>query len=608
MERLIRLVMVSMLILFHGCGVGRQAHFNDPCLTVGSADSVARIACYERALETADEDLRATFELALKKERYGASMRSLEQGLFLLQKNEFDGAMAAFETSGAIFPGNTKALQLLHETRNRKKSLSLTEAARHLMENNHSPASFHKAEMLLNEAFSLYPENDAVHDLMGRLKREKKTSSEYDIAVSSDQPFSLRFKETSITDVFEIISRLTDLNFVFDKDVRENSVTMFVKDVRVSDFLEMLLKTNNLAAKQADQKTLLIYPDTPQKEKEYQDLQVKTFYLSHLKAKDFLAVISKVLKLKDIIANEATNTLTIRDTEKAIQVASRLIKANDLPSFEVVLNVELLEVRTSLEEELGLTFSDSVTFGVSETSSGIDSDSNFRIAGYGSLNDLGSLSSRELYLSIPTANLNLLKQDGDTRILARPTVRVSDKEKATILIGERIPLRSNRRTESDGTVTYDYQYQDVGIKLVATPEVSRNGEIRLTLNFELSSLGNNVGTVDDPQYAINTRTTSTVLNVLDRDTVIIGGLTERADRSTIKKVPLLSELPILSHLFTNNREEDSNTDLLITIRPMIISGVATPSDGDATFWSGNWQRIHTTPPFTDQPHPTAPSQ
>ena len=432
MERLIRLAMVSMLILFQGCSVGRQAHFNDPCLVLDSTDSEARIACYERELQTADQDLRATFELALKKEKYAASMRALEQGLLLLQKKDFDSAMAEFQSSGALFPGNTKALQLLRETRNRKRSFSLTEAAQHLMENSHSPASRQKAEMLLDEAFSLYPENDAVHDLMGRLKREKKTPSEYDIAVSSDQPFSLRFKETSITDVFEIISRLTDLNFVFDKDVRENSVTMFVKDVRVSDFLEMLLKTNNLAAKQADQKTLLIYPDTPQKEKEYQDLQVKTFYLSHLKAKDFLAVISKVLKLKDIIANEATNTLTIRDTEKAIKVASRLIKSNDLPSFEVVLNVELLEVRTSLEEELGLTFSDSVTFGVSETSSGIDSDSTFRIAGYGSLNDLGNLSSRELYLSIPTANLNLLKQDGDTRILARPTVRVSDKEKATI--------------------------------------------------------------------------------------------------------------------------------------------------------------------------------
>lgn len=591
-------MMVAMLVALQGCGVDPSFYRDDPCDVPNIQGPSARIDCYEKRLETADQAQRAPLELALKKERYTASMKAMEKGVSFLQNSAVDDAILAFEESAALFPGNTRAIQLQREALKRKRSMALTDEALHLMEGREDSAAFRKAEALLSQAISLYPGNDRARAGIERLKQNERPPSEYDIFVPSDAPFSLRFKETAITDVFEIISRLTDLNFIFDKDVRENNVTLFVKDVRVSDFLEMLLKTNNLAAKQADEKTLLIYPDTPQKEKEYQDLQVKTFYLSHIKAKDFLAVVSKVLKLKDVIADESNNTLTVRDTPKAIQVASKLIRANDLPTFEVVLDVELLEVRTSLEEELGITFSDSVTFGVSETGSGIDASGTFRFAGYGSLNDLGDLSSRELYLSIPTANLNLLKQDGDTRILARPTVRVSDKEKATILIGERIPLRSNRRTESDGTVTYDYQYQDVGIKLVATPEVSRNGEIRLTLNFELSSLGNNVGTVDDPQYAINTRTTATVLSVADRDTVVIGGLTEREDRSTIKKIPLLSSLPIMKRLFTNNREEDSNTDLLITITPMIISGVETPGEEDSTFWSGNWQRIHTTPPYS----------
>lgn len=585
------LATVIAMIIFQGC-MGTVA-LPEKCIHLDAMDIEQRIACYQEQLQSAPESKRAAIELSLKKEQYMLSMVYLEKGSVFLQKNEFKLAMDAFRESATWFPDNRRAFQLLQEAENRQKSFDLTDMAEKLM----AQKVFPKAKEHLQRAVSLYPGNQRARLLLDQFKNSALKHSEYNLLIESDEPFSLRFKETPIEDVFEIISRLTNVNFIFDKDVRQQNVTMFVKDVKVSAFFEMLLKTNNLAAKQADRRTLLIYPDTPQKDQEYQDLKVKTFYLSYMKAKEALPVISKVLKIQDIISNDDTNTITVRDTEKAIEVISKLIQVNDIPPSEVILNVEMLEINSSFQEKLGFSFSDSITFGISDTSSGIDSSPDFRIAGFGSIHDLAHISDKEAYLSIPTVTLSLLKQDADTRILARPSVRVSHNQKATILIGERIPLRSNRRTESDGTVTYDYQYQDVGIKLVATPQVNRKEEIQMTLNLELSSLGNNVGTVDDPQYAINTRSADTVLNVKDGNTVIIGGLTKKEDRSTTNKVPILGQIPFLKKLFTNNDTGDSGTDLLITITPVIISSAPVPDEKESSFWSGNWQRIHTSEPF-----------
>ncbi|MBF0303492.1 MAG: hypothetical protein HQK73_10645 [Desulfamplus sp.] len=592
MEVVLAVVLALTMVILQGC-MKKPSPMSERCIHIDSMDTEQRISCYQEQLQNAPESQRAGIELSLKKEQYTLSMLYLEKGRALMQNNEFKRAMDAFRQSAAWFPDNRRAFQLLQEAENRQNSFELTDISERLIEEKSLP----KAKDMLEKAVTLYPENERAVILMEQFKTSSINSSEYGILLESDEPFSLRFKETPIEDVFDVISRITNVNFIFDKDVRQQNVTMFVKDIKVSDFFEMLLKTNNIAAKQADRRTLMIYPDTPQKAQEYQDLQVKTFYLSYMKAKDALPVISKVLKIKDIIANEETNTITVRDTDKAIEIIAKLIQANDIPPSEVVLNVEMLEVNSTFQEKLGFSFSDSITFGISDTSSGINSSTNFRIAGFGSIHDLARISDKEVYLSIPTVTLSLLKQDADTRILARPTLRVSHKQKATILIGERIPLRSNRRTESDGTVTYDYQYQDVGIKLVATPNVNRKDEILLTLNLELSSLGSNVGTADDPQYAINTRSADTVLNVKDGNTVIIGGLTKKEDRYSIKKIPLLGEIPLISKLFTNNNTEDNGSDLLITITPVIISAAPIPDEKSSTFWSGNWQRLHTGEPF-----------
>ncbi len=553
----------------------------------------AEVEKHTRSLQ--ENPLDAEGMLLLNNAKQNASLAHMQRAEALTSKKFFREALTELQISIAFYPGNSRAVELIDKLKRMRESLFYTEKGERLVKS----GSFNKARDAFLNALELDPDNKRAGEALEQYRKSEDEMPEYSLDLRSHAPVSFKFKKTPVINVFEIISKLTGVNFIFDKDVKESKVTLFMTDVKFDQFLSVLLSTNNLASKLINSKTILIYPDTPMKGKIYDELMVETFYLSHLKAKNAVAILSKIVKTKNVIANNELNSITIRGKRDEVEMASRIIEANDRVHSEVVLNVEILEVSRTREKNLGLSISDSITLGVSRTSSGIENsaDSVMGFAPMASLNDISDITSKELYLSLPTATLMLLKQDGDTKILAKPQIRVSNYSKATILIGERIPLRSNRKVQTDGSITYDYQYQDVGIKLVTEPVITRYDQINLKLNLEISSLGNNVGTKDDLQYAIKTKSTTTVLTIHDGDTVILGGLIQDENRETIKKIPLLGDIPILGRLFTSVNKENVETDIIMTITPVIIRSQDIPRRDLLSFWSGNEKNISLKKPF-----------
>jgi general secretion pathway protein D len=399
--------------------------------------------------------------------------------------------------------------------------------------------------------------------------------------------------------VFEVLTKLTGVNFIFDKDMTESKVTLFMTDVSFDRFLEVLLRTNKLSGQVADENTMIIYPDTPAKAKEYQDLQIRTFYLSFIDVKKAVALLAKILKSKDIIANEKLNAVVIRGPRDVIEIASKVIAANDRETAEVMLNVEILEVTRTKERQLGVDYNPmSVTLGLGESTERVLEGKDF--VNNASLYALKNLSSKEVLLSIPTATLNLLRQDTDTRILANPQIRVKNGEKATIHIGERVPLRVNRRIDTTGVVTNDFQYTDIGVKLDTEPIINVHDEITLKLNLEKSALGPNLATPEEPEFAILTRNVNTVLTVRDGEPVILGGLISETERSTTRKVPLLGEVPMLGHLFSNLDSNVEDTDILMAITPVVIRSQEIPQSDVTRIWSGTEEGFSLRKPYEIQ--------
>lgn len=556
-----------------------------------------RVAWYTRALKESPDD--PELMLKLGNARQEASMAHLKSGEELMEKGYLEQAVQDLQMSIAFYPANARAVELVDRARKMKASRYHDRKGESLA----AQGAFEGALSAFKKAVELDPDNQSAQKALDRYRLETDPLAErFGLALSSSEPVSLKFKKTPLLNVFEILSRLSGVNFIFDKDVKESRVSLFMTDVRFERFLEVLLETSELKARPVDKNTLLVYPDTLAKAKRYDDLIIKTFYLSHLTAKDAVAIVAKILKSKDIVANESLNAITVRGSRADVEMTGRILQANDLAPAEVVLNVEIMEVSRTKEKNLGLSTSDSLTLGISETSNGIEyyEDSNFGFAGLGSLEDIGNLTKKELYLSLPTATLNLLKQDADTRTLAKPRIRVKNFGKAAIHIGERVPLRSNRRVQTDGSITYDFQYQDVGIKLTSEPVITRENQVNLKLDLEISSLGNNVGTVDDPQYAIKSKNTSTVLTINDGETVILGGLIQDDERETIKRVPLLGDIPAMGRLFSNHYTENEETDILMTITPVVIRSRDDPAPGAARFWAGSEAVPSTREPWAEQ--------
>lgn len=555
-------------------------------------DYDAAAARYTSALQKTPNDIGMKARLMDVKQQ--ASLQHMRKAMELMGNRYFQEAIEELQVSIAFYPGNYRAIELIDKARKMKESQYYYQKGLARVRT----GDFESARLSFQTALDLDPENQDAAQALERFKKMPHQIPEYGLDKRYDKPISMQFKKTPIMNVFEVLSRLTGMNFIFDKDIRESQVTLFMTEVGLDLFLEVLLKTNGLKAKLINRNSLIIFPDAPAKAKEYDELYVKTFYLSYLKAPEAVVLLTKLLRTENIIVNEKINAVTLRGREPEVEMAARVIQANDRAPSEVILDVEVMEVSQNLEKDLGLSISDTITFGKGTTSGGEGEP----VTGFEpltSLEALSSISRKELFLSLPTATLRLLRRDGDTRILAKPQLRVNSSEKASILIGERVPLRTNRRVQTDGSTTYDFQYQDVGVKLVAEPVINAYGQVTLKINIEISSLGNNVGTSTDPQYAINTRTVETLLTVDDGDSVIIGGLIEDQDRITTRKIPFLGEMPAMGRLFSSENTEQKETDILLTITPVVIRHQDIPPMEASGFWSGTLDRVSMDPPAAE---------
>ena len=270
--------------------------------------------------------------------------------------------------------------------------------------------------------------------------------------------------------VFDGLSRSTGINFIFDREVRADlKTTIFARDVSVEDAVDLILLPNQLEKKVLSENTVLVYPNTPAKQREYQDLVMKTFYLENADVKTTLNLVRTMLKTKDVFIDEKLNLLVMRDTPEVIRIAEKLIAAHDRAEPEVVLEIEVLEVARTRLTELGIKWPDQVTLGVIDTTGGALTLEDLR-------RDLGRSSTTTVSPS-PSVTLTARKDEGLTNLLSNPRVRVRNREKARVLVGDRLPVISAVITPSavSPITTESVTYLDVGLKLDIEPQVHLDG-------------------------------------------------------------------------------------------------------------------------------------
>ena len=286
----------------------------------------------------------------------------------------YDEAIAEFQVSIAYYPTNTRSGVLIDRAKARKESDYFASQGETLIK----AGQDHQAREAFEKALKLNPDNQKARQSLSAYERKDEQPPAFRLKSDTADKISLKFKNTPVLNVFEVLTKLAGVNFIFDKDMVDTRVTLFMTDVPFDRFLEVLLRTNGLAGKQVDEKTMIVYPDTPAKSKEYEDLQIRTFYLSNLDVKKAVGLLAKVLKSKDIMANEDMNAIVIRGPKDLVDIAAKVIEANDRPPAEVMLNVELIEAGREKVRQLGLDFNPwAVTIGVGENSPEISNDTTF---------------------------------------------------------------------------------------------------------------------------------------------------------------------------------------------------------------------------------------
>jgi len=452
-----------------------------------------------------------------------------------------------------------------------------------------------KARTLLRTVLAREPANADALALMKQAEEKigkPRGAESPKLAVIYRRPVTLQFRDAPVRSIFDALSRQSGLNFVFDKDVRTDArLTIFASDTPIVDALDMLLKTGQLAKKVLSDNTLLIYPALPAKLREYQELVVKGFFLSNTDAKQMVNLVRSMAKTRDVYIDEKLNLLVIRDTPEAVRLVEKLVNLADRPEPEVMLEVEILEVKRTRLQELGIQYPNQFSVltpeVIPQTTVGIGgvivTESVPRSVL--TIESLRNLTRADIAVS-PNPALNVRKDTGDVNILANPRIRVKNREKAKIHIGDKVPVITSNVT-STGVTSESVSYLDVGIKVDFEPQVHLEGDVGIKVGLEVSNIVQQIKSATGTlTYQLGSRNANTVLRLKDGETQVLAGLISDEDRSGASKVPGLGDLPLLGRLFANQRDELSKTEIVLLITPRIIRNIERPELADSEFFGG----------------------
>ena len=422
-----------------------------------------------------------------------------------------------------------------------------------------------QADVAVSAVLAQAPTNATARQIKRKLRDMAESKAATALGAAYQKPVNLEFREAAFRTVMDALAQSTGVSFVFDQDVKSDTkITVQFKGVTIDEALKIILSTQRLERKVLSESTLLIYPDSQDKRKQYQDFVVRTFYLANANVAQVQNMVRGIAKTKDLYVDERLNMMVVRDTPEVIKLVERLVEAADLAEPEVMLEVEILEITSKTVNKVGIDWPGSINYGLADGAKQIVEGA----AGVGySVANPGAVASLRLGLS-------------DVKTLANPRLRVRNREKAKIMIGEKLPVFSTISGLNTG-VASSVSYLDVGIKLDVEPTVMLDSDVILKIGLEVSSNTAAVTSGGTTGYQIGSRQAASTLRLQDGETQILAGLIRNNDKKTIDGLPGLSQLPGVGRLFGVQEDTNDSTELVLLITPHVIRNIALP-DASAT--------------------------
>ena len=571
------LLLAVAAILLAGCPkVNEDFQAGRKAETIQDYDTA--LVHYERALRT--DPTNAEYKLREMHMRYVAGTFHVEQGQKALKRDDLQTALAEFEKAEAIDPSNAAADQEIKHTMELLAAKNAAEAPKSV---NPTPP---EDENLLSAPPELKP-----------LSRE---------------PIILKMTNESRV-VFETIAKLAGLSVLFDPEFVSKRITADLPNVTLEQALDAVALESKAFWKPITSSVIFVAPDSSSKRKDLEDEVVQTFYIKNTVATTDLTEITtglrQILGIQKVQQVNAQNAIIVRDTPDRLLLASKFIRDLDKPRAEVLLHVQVLTASRDRLRDLGILPGQSVAVAFnprsalqpssSSSSSSSSTSTTASTIAQVTLNNLRHLSSADWSITLPGAQANAILSDNKTRIIQDPEVRVSDGLKATLTMGEKVPIATGSfqagigvsTTSVSPLVNTQFTYQDVGVKIEVTPRVHPDGDVSMKLSIEISALNGseNIGGINQP--IISSRKIEHDIRLTDGETNILGGLIERTDTINMNGIPGAAQLPLLKYLFSDNSKEVEEDEVLIFLTPHIIRMPSITAENLRTMASGSENNV-----------------
>ena len=384
----------------------------------------------------------------------------------------------------------------------------------------------------------------------------------------SKEPIDMAFPEpTSVKEIYLSLGKAFGINVLFDPKLKDQEIEITLEEVTAQSSLEIVMRTVGHFYKVIDEHSIIIADDTPQNRRTYEDQVIQTFFLDNADVKDVMTMVRSLIGAKHVAANEQLNAIVLRDTADTVKVAEQIILSNDKAKAEVVVDVELLQINTNKLQELGMSLT-SNQLGVSLDTGGEDVPLR--------LSDLEYINQNNWILTVPDFLVDFVKTNSEAQTLAQPKLRITEGEKATLTIGDRVPIPTTTFNTSNVAganivpVT-SFQYQDVGIKIEIEPRVHHNEEVSLKLKVEISNIASFVeASGGQSQPVIGTRSIESNIRLKDGETNFLAGLIRSDEGQSENGIPGLSDIPIIGRLFKRTSNDIRRTDIVLTLTPHVI--------------------------------------
>ena len=540
-------VVAVLAICLSGCAA-RQAYKRGQRAEV-TKNFEAAMTEYKAAIDKNPANIE--YQLKYQQARFNAGVEHFEAGRRALDKEDYETAKMEFIRTTQIDPTHVLAQQQLAKV---------------------------NAILAAKSRGAVEPEIQ-FEQLRQATRTDPSVQSQIEPTVTG--PIDIHMNQDSRV-AFETIAQLAGLNVIFDPDFRGTRIPIDLTKVDIFEALDILALQTRSFWKPINKTTILVSPDNQTKRRDYDDLILKTIYLTNsvtsTEITEAITALRTLLNMRYLAQSTSMNAIIVRDTADRIAIAEKIIEDLDKAKPEVLVEATVMEVDRNTLRQLGLLPPQgtqlSFTGGGTTTTNSSTGTPTTTTSNSTTLRGLQSINSGSFSVNIPPLVAQFLASSSNTKLIQNPQVRATDGKLASIKIGSNVPIASGTFQPAfvgaTGTPVVNFQFVPVGVNLDITPRVLLNREISMNVQVQVSALAGdrNVGGVTQP--VLTNRQVQHEIRLTEGETNILGGIITESEATSLGGLPGLKNIPILRYFFAQEQKTRDRTEIIIMLTPHIL--------------------------------------